>query len=128
MHKIRSILKPRGIVVASNTIRTGLFVFREVFDRMCRLPPHIRTIRNLLLTGYHSGGYVDFGSSEQACSAKSFDGLFMSEGFEIVGELNYYHLRRFDRAPLQRGPFDERMSRYFAWQHVGVYRKRAMAT
>lgn len=123
IRKIHGLLKPGGILVASNTNRFSLFVMREVCNRLFRIPPHVRTLRNLIRTGYHSGGHVNYRRAQQAYSARALDKLMTSEGFEMVDEMNWHHIRCLDRNPLSRTGLSAMMARRLAWQHVGVYRK-----
>jgi ubiquinone/menaquinone biosynthesis C-methylase UbiE len=123
IRKLSSRLKPGGIIAATNTNRLSLWVAHEILYCGFRIPPCLRTIRNLVRTGYHSGGNLDYRTSRQAYSARTFDALFVTEGFEVIDSLDYYHVARLDKVALHRRGLGKRLARRFAWQHLGVYRK-----
>jgi ubiquinone/menaquinone biosynthesis C-methylase UbiE len=123
IRKLRSLLAPGGIIAATSTNRFSLWVMHEIASRAFRLPPHLRTIRNLARTGYQSGGHVDYRKARQAYCAKRFDALFAAEGFDLIDAMDYYHIRRLDGDPLNRHGLGSFLARHLAWYHVGVYRK-----
>jgi 2-polyprenyl-3-methyl-5-hydroxy-6-metoxy-1,4-benzoquinol methylase len=123
IRELSSHLKPGGIIAATNTNRLSLWVAHEILDRVFRIPPHLRTIRNLARTGYHSGGHVEYGTSQQVYDARAFDALFIAEGFEVIDSLDYYYISALDKATLPRQGLGKRLTRRFAWQRLGVYRK-----
>lgn len=125
IRKLSARLDPGGFIVASSTNRFSLFVMHEILDRFFRLPPHLRTIRNLARTGYHSGGNVGFGKAEQAYCATHFDQLFAAQRFDIVDSMEYYHIHGLDEDPLDRRGWNRQWARRLAWHHVGVYQKPA---
>jgi len=125
IRKLSDRLEPGGFIVASSTNRFSLFVMREILGHVFRLPPSLRTIRNLARTGYYSGGNVDFWRSEQAYCAAHFDRLFASQGFQVTDSMEYYYIDRLDKDPLDRQGWNKRWARRLAWYHVGVYRKPA---
>jgi len=120
--KIKSLLKPGGLVVATNANRRSLWVAHELLGRFFRIPPHLHTIVNLWRTGYHSGGHVDYRRARQAHCARKFDRLWRQAGFEVIDGLDYYHIRRLDRDPLNRRGLSRILARHLAWHHAGVYR------
>ena len=123
IRSLASRLAPGGFIVASSTNRFSLFAMHEILDRLLRFPPHVRTIRNLARTGYHSGGNVNYWKSEQAYSARAFDRLFAAQGFTVVDAMAYYHIQGLDEDPLDRHGWNRRFARRLAWYHVGVYQK-----
>jgi ubiquinone/menaquinone biosynthesis C-methylase UbiE len=123
IRRLSRVLKPGGLAVASCTRRCSLFVMQQVCDRLFRLPPHVRTIRNLLRTGYHSGGHVDYATARQVYAASQFDALFGCEGFKRVDSMKWFHFRSLDADPLRRRGFNRRLADWLAWYHIGVYRK-----
>ncbi|MCX5676528.1 MAG: class I SAM-dependent methyltransferase [Planctomycetota bacterium] len=125
IQRLSTRLEPGGFIVASSTNRLSLFVMHEILHRLLRLPPHLRTIRNLILTGYHSGGNMDFWKAEQAYCATHFDRLFAAQRFRIIDSMDYYHIHRLDEDPLDRRGWNRRWARRLAWYHVGVYQKPA---
>ena len=127
IRRLSNLLKPGGIIAATNTNRFSLWAAHEILDRTLRIPPHVRTIRNLARTGYHSGGHVDYKTSQQAYSADRFDALFAAEGFRLIDSMDYYHIGRLDRDPLHRKGLGERLARRLAWHHLGIYQKAGPA-
>ncbi len=121
--KLSSLLAPGGVVVATGTNRLSLWTAHEILSRMFRLPPHVRTIRNLARTGYHSGGFVDLATARQTYCASRFDRMFVRQGFTVVDTLDYYHVRALDRDPFGRGRMGKWLARHLCWHHVGVFRK-----
>lgn len=122
---LRSLVAPgRGLVAASNTNRLSLHVMLSVLEFFFANPPRRECIRNLLRTGYASGGYVDYDTAEQAYSAAAFDAMFVGEGFSVVDCLDWFNRGRFglDQDPLNRGTIGKIVARRLAWIHVGVYR------
>jgi 2-polyprenyl-6-hydroxyphenyl methylase/3-demethylubiquinone-9 3-methyltransferase len=127
IQRLASRLEPGGFIVASSTNRFSLFAMHEIMDRLLRLPPHVRTIRNLARTGYHSGGNVNYWKSEQAYNAGAFDRLVAAQGFGLIDAMEYYHIQGLDADPLNRHGWNRRFARRLAWHHVGVYQKGGAA-
>ena len=123
VERFRSLLKPGGLCVASVTNRFSLYAIREMLDRSFRFPPHVRTIFNLARTGWHSAGHVPRGQGRQVHSARRFDGLFRSMGFEHLDSLDWFHFHTLDGNPLARKPMGRFLARRLGWHHYGVFRK-----
>ena len=121
--KLRSLLKPGGICVASVTNRFSLYVMHQILNRTFRIPPHVRTILNLATTGWHSGGHVPRGYARHVHNARRFDKLFGSMGFEHVDSLDWFHFHKLDGNPLEREGLGKFFARRLGWYHYGVFRK-----
>ncbi len=119
--RLASALRPGGLIVASGTNRLSLAIVLEVALALLRFRP--QPIWNLVRTGYHSGGYVDYRTARQVYNAAAFDRMFLRQGFRVVDSMDWFHLRRLDKNPLNRRGIGKCLARRLAWYHVGAYEK-----
>lgn len=119
-------VRPGGVLVACTNNRRSL----HVLCSMINILQHRRTISNwrsqignLRRTGLWSGGGKTYDPTRQAYSAACQDRFFRQAGLTKVDEMNWYHMRRLDRRPFQRGAIGNLLARHLGWNHVGIYRK-----
>lgn len=122
--EVGRVLKRGGLALFNNVNPRALYVKIAVIRVL--LPPQLgwsSHIRNLLQTGYWSGGFVDLSKAVQARSAESLDAFFADAGFGMVGGYDMYNLNSLDRRPLGRSRLGTRLARRWGWNHFGLYVK-----
>lgn len=129
VRKIRDILRPGGVVVASCVNRFSLYNGMQLaryLNPCVTVRNRQRILANLFQTGLWSGGLIDKTERRQCYSAAAFDALLRRSGFEAIDAIDLYNVLSptLDGDPLQRSAGGQFVARQFGWSHIGVYRDR----
>lgn len=129
VRKIRDILRPGGVVVASCVNRFSLYNGMQLaryLNPCVTIRNRQRILANLLQTGLWSGGLIDKTERRQCYSAAAFDALLGRAGFEAIDAIDLYNVLSpaLDGDPLERSAGGQFVARQFGWSHIGVYRDR----
>ena len=129
VRKIRDILRPGGVVVASCVNRFSLYNGTQLaryLNPCVTVRNRQRILANLFQTGLWSAGLIDKAERQQCYSAAAFDALLRRSGFEVIDAMDLYSVlpATLDGDPLQRSAGGRFVARRFGWSHIGVYRDR----
>jgi SAM-dependent methyltransferase len=116
-----------GYLMASCTKNISLCTAYLIVDQIMRF--HYSKgwrgiLMNLMRTGVWSGGYVNYHTANQCYNAPCFDNLFYRHGFQMVNDIDLFHVSGLDRNPLNRKGLNKWFARYLGWNHVGMYKKQ----
>ena len=125
INKVYGLAKPGGIVLAESMNRLSIRNLINCLVICTKTSQKIGTLKNLVRTGYWSGGAAYEANANQAYSALKLDTMFTNSGFELIDELNIFDLRIscFDNNCTHRSRMGKILARYLAWTHIGVYEK-----